>query len=1099
MINFLYGDLGTGKSTYIIEQIVNDCKNKTRSLLIVPEQQTVIKERQLASLLPSSALYCEVTNFSRLSNRIFRELGGLKTNYVTKSGKNLLMYRAICKCRSSLNTYKIDKGHEKSSIKLFLETISEFKSYNVTIDKLENEINALDGNDILKLKLLDLSTIWKTYEELLYESFSDPFDNMVCLAKMIAENDYFKNTNVYIDSFYGYSLAQLDVLKSIVDSASNVTFAFDCPLGATEKTIQFSMIAKNARGVVSLCEGKKTNIIPFNTDYKHKSKDLEIASKYLWDYSQKSLCDSESIILARSNNEFEECEYVAAEISRLIREKDYKYSDIAIIARSASNYIGILDYTLKKYNIPHFLSSPTEWLSRPLLKMIFSALNFADSRRREDLITFAKSQYILTNEGEEEFNSNLADFEKYITSWDIYGDKFYNDDYWNANPDGFVSKFDEKKLERIIKTRDILLKKLRPFSSSDTVSGYAKALFEFLEENKIVSQLENERKSSSRADAYIISQIWDAVLDALDTLVKICKDDTVDISTFSTLLHYAFVDSRVGTIPTGEDNVIIADAHSVRAENIKHVFILGANEGVFPASVSNDSVFSDDEKLLLKSHGIALSETTERRADDELLFFKASLSLASEGAHICALTTGIDGNARQLSSGYKRVDALFKKIKKVNVATINEIEKIYTPEVAKEYFGNASGELRKAILNEIEKNEAEEICDMELSYLDFSNSDQAISQKTINQKYGDLVRFSQSDFSSFKSCKYKFYIDKFLKPQSNDQYHFDSLKSGNLVHDVFEHFVKMQIDNPSGFETLTTEEIKSTVDMLVDTHTNNICKGTFITNKLTHHFNRLKNNMYIFVDKLVKEFSECQFKPARAELKFDIDPQNKYESFAPVPKFDLGNGKTVYLNGKIDRLDTYKKIDKESGTSTMYVRVADYKIGTKEFDVKKMVNDCEVQLPLYLYTITNMQDCKIKDELLDGADKFANAGFFYMPLNIGKLTLKDEISDDTLIMNNVEENLLKSSSKYSGKFLDDEEIKALQDKAPGTYLLPSAKSKSYISEEDFDTLFEDMKKSIIDTSNDIISGKMETNPKSFGGKLVCDTCEHRAICRRRNK
>ena len=49
MINFLYGDLGTGKSTYIIEQIVNDCKNKTRSLLIVPEQQTVIKERQLAS------------------------------------------------------------------------------------------------------------------------------------------------------------------------------------------------------------------------------------------------------------------------------------------------------------------------------------------------------------------------------------------------------------------------------------------------------------------------------------------------------------------------------------------------------------------------------------------------------------------------------------------------------------------------------------------------------------------------------------------------------------------------------------------------------------------------------------------------------------------------------------------------------------------------------------------------------------------------------------------------------------------------------------------------------------------------------------------
>ena len=1087
MINFIYGDIGTGKSTYILEQMKLDYQNKKRSFLIVPEQQTVIKERQIASLLPSGAqLFCEVTNFTRLSNRVFRDLGGLKSNYVTKSGKNLLMYRAICACRSRLNTYKIEEGHEKSSIKLFLETISELKSYNVTIDKLENEVEGLEGNDILKFKLTDLCTIWKTYEDLLYRSFSDPFDNMVILAEKIAESDYFKDANVYVDSFYGYSLAQLDVLKSIINSASNVTFAFDCPIEANEKTVQFSMVAKNARGVISLCEGKKTNTVSLKTDHKHKFEDLKLASKYIWDFTKEKIANSDNITLVKCGDEFEECEYVSSEICKLIRENGYKYSEIAIIARATSNYIGILDYALKKYNIPHFLSSPSEWLSKPLLKMIFSALNFIDSRRREDILTFAKSQYIDTDA------RLVADFEGYITSWDIYGDKFYNDDYWNANPDGFVEAItseQEKKLERVLKIRDLLLNKLRHFSSSGTVKEHALSLFEFLQENEIVNKLEKERHVVSKADAYVLSQIWEAVLGALDTLVDICGDEFVDISTFSTLLHYAFIDAKVGTIPTGEDNVIIADAHSVRAENIRHVFVLGANEGTFPASVSDDSIFSDAEKLLLRSHGITLSETSERRADDELMFFKASLAIASEGAHICALTTGVDGSARQLSSGYKRIEALFDKIKKVDATRIDTIDKLYTKEIAKEYLGIANGELRAAISNELG------IIPPEAP--DFSNSDEVLKEETVKSLFGTTLKLSQSQLSLFKTCKYKYYVDRFLKPSASKQYFFNSADSGTLVHNTFEHFIKMLIDKPDEFEKLTDDEIKRIVSSLVDSYTKIVCGGVHKTNRLLRHFERLKNNLYVFVDKLVNEFSHCKFKPVKTELEFSLA-----KNAAPTLTFDLGNGKTAYMVGKADRIDTYKKYNEKTKDYTMYVRVADYKIGNHVFSEKAMIEECDVQLPLYLFSILKMQDCEIKKELLAGASRFAPAGFFYMPLNIGKLTLDDEISDDTLIMGIKEEELLKKGSAYSGRFLDDDEIIMLQDNAPGANLLPSigrARKTHYLSEEAFYQLGDAMEKAIIDTSSEIYSGKMETNPKKFATDTACEFCDHRAICRRREK
>ena len=84
MVQLLFGDYGSGKSTHILDSIKADYQGGIRSFLVVPEQETVIKERQIASLLPSGAqLYCNVSNFTRLANTVFRDLGGLKYKYIS--------------------------------------------------------------------------------------------------------------------------------------------------------------------------------------------------------------------------------------------------------------------------------------------------------------------------------------------------------------------------------------------------------------------------------------------------------------------------------------------------------------------------------------------------------------------------------------------------------------------------------------------------------------------------------------------------------------------------------------------------------------------------------------------------------------------------------------------------------------------------------------------------------------------------------------------------------------------------------------------------------------------------------------------------------
>ena len=86
MITLLLGSYGHGKSTYITSKIKEDFENKVRSYLIVPEQKTLITEREIAlSTEASCQLYTEATNFTRLANSVFRKIGGLNYNYITKS------------------------------------------------------------------------------------------------------------------------------------------------------------------------------------------------------------------------------------------------------------------------------------------------------------------------------------------------------------------------------------------------------------------------------------------------------------------------------------------------------------------------------------------------------------------------------------------------------------------------------------------------------------------------------------------------------------------------------------------------------------------------------------------------------------------------------------------------------------------------------------------------------------------------------------------------------------------------------------------------------------------------------------------------------
>ena len=1104
MIYFLFGDEGHGKSTYILEKIKEDAKNGIYSYLIVPEQQTVISEREIASLLPPSfQLYCEATNFTRLANKVFREFGGLKYNHISESGKSLAMYQAVCECRDLLKEYKIQKKHEKSYVKLFLSAIGELKAYSIDFEKLQNATQSIENNDRFKNKLEDILLIWSTYERIVNEKYSDSLDDILNLEKKLNEHKYFKDTHIYIDSFYSFTRSQIEIIRHIFAQASNVMVAFDCPKESLRGAMQYAKITEARDKLFTICKrlNKEYKSINFDVDYKHKKKGLLYACENVWDFSAMPTDDTDGIELVKASDEFEECEYVASKIKGLILD-GAKYSDIAVIMRNSDTYKGIIDFSFDKFDIPYFYSTTTDILSMPVVKMVFSALNSITTFRSEDIISYIKCGYTDITENE------LNDFESYIFRWNIYGKKFKNEDYWASNPDGYVESPTIIQLETLSRVNDVrerVYSKLsileNCFLKKCTVADASRAIFEFLNAHKVKKQLQKEiDKSASRQNAYELSQVWNLLISALDTLVNICGDAFVSVDDYISLLRYALADNNIGAIPSGEDNVIIGDAPTIRAKSIKHVFILGVNEGVFPAEITDNGFFTDTDKIMLETMGIdlsscidlvtddelsafknPLSSKTDTRYDDELLAFRKALSLGSHSACISCLKTNIKGTDMQPSIAFTRVATLIGKDRINDASSLMIIDRIYTKENALEYLGSYDNDISTSIKEYFNlENQPQG---------SFSNDSLAINDATAKEIFGNHISISKSSLESFASCKLKYYCNYILKLKPSKRIGFEANNIGTLNHLVIEKFFNMKRDGEIDVSSLTYEDIEKIVKSIIDDYAFLVCGSKQVSSKLKHLFYKLKKNLVIYLMQLVNEDKQSKFETEYNELSLTGDGKSAPSSL----KFKIGENATASLSGTADRVDIWRN------DGVTYVKIVDYKSGKEKISRKNLSQGFGLQLFIYLFTLCKMSDSEFKSKLLTSkASEIKPAGIMYFPMNIAKKDIDYDVDLASDLVEKIEQDTIIERIERSGFFLDNNEVLLAQDEMQeGKYIPKKDEHKDwFLSIEDFEDIYKELEGTINRIGAEILSGDASAVPNKSNGN-PCEYCEYASVCRRR--
>ena len=309
-----------------------------------------------------------------------------------------------------------------------------------------------------------------------------------------------------------------------------------------------------------------------------------------------------------------------------------------------------------------------------------------------------------------------------------------------------------------------------------------------------------------------------------------------------------------------------------------------------------------------------------------------------------------------------------------------------------------------------------------------------------------------------------------------------TLYFGTVMHFLFESVLEYFGE---GFSEASDDEITALVQKLLAEFSERELGGDFGKSaKFRADYSRLGDAALEILFNMREEFKVSKFRPVRFE--YDLSRENG-ESVLTVP---LGRGISVKIRGIVDRIDTYTA---EEGRT--YIRVVDYKTGSKKFCFEDIYNGINLQLLLYMLALTEGSDADFKDCIPSGI-LYMRAGFLeckddFDPLDDGQRTrLKraaEQLRRNGLIVR-IDEAVEAMDVTFGGQYVP------VKKKSGGDYTA----SSELISPESFRLLEEFSKRKVEEFGRDLLNGRIDAVPAGDDADhLSCANCEYFSVCDRR--
>ena len=1060
MLQFVFGKPISGKTTYLLNKIKDLAESNNESVLIVPEQYTFESERAVLRLLGDKNFSkVKVLSFSRLVDEVDRWTGGMVSRDLGDSDKVIFMKKALLLVKDELilwNRY----SDSISFAKTMLDTIGEFKINSITPENLRETAKLCD-KATLKYKLEDIAKIYETYNLLLGEKFLDPADKLTKLYNKLSSFKYFENKSVFIDSFKGFTGQQYKLLERIINQAKSVHIAFTNNPDNNKNFNIYTNIRISIERIEKIAKSNGKKLLePILLDESRFAASDILKLERVLEGEKVSIGEaSRNITICNASTIFDEAQFTARTIRKLVRTKNYRFRDFVIIARDAEIYKEAIVSACQANDVALFYDNRMPLSSFPLSVASFAAIR-ALKLSTENILRFHKTGLgTLDTEG-------ISALENYCYLWNIESTQWLED--WTMNPKGLTSDINDNsdELEKLNILRKKAIKPLLDFKENfkGSASNMARALIELFEAccvaDKLIGISERFEADGDIFSSDALKQSYDAFMRILDSLVVCFGEENIKPQEFFDALELAVASTDIGIVPQTLDEVTFGSADRIRPSMPKIAFILGANQGIFPMNTSNSGLFNITERRNLIENGIEIADNSIYSSIDEDYLVYCNLCSASEKVYISYHNQSISGEKCEPSAFVETIS------KTLNPEILNEPDENLSLSNCPETMISALSEYSirrnenspesnalKSALNESEMSEKAEFID------NFGkDKDYFLNGDTANLLFGNKIRMSASKFDTFNRCRFSFFLKYGLSAKKIQPAEFDVLQRGTIVHYVLERFITDYKENYSG---LSDNELDILTDKYIEEYLGLVAGFENIRNtRIEFLISRISRSLKDVVRHVCAELSQSLFEPKKCELKI-----GNGEEIETV-KFPFDNGE-ISLVGSIDRVDEYNG----------YIRIIDYKTGSKSFKLPDILFGLNLQMLIYLYAVTRG----------NGLGDSAAAGILYQPSS-------RDIKDEGLAMNGLlpaDIDLIKAMDKnISGEFV------------PKPYILKDnsiSKRGSYIDASNFTEIFDYIEKLMKKTGNLISSGDIRISPLDGRESPACKYCDFASVCRIENK
>jgi len=1128
-LRFVYGRAGCGKTRFCLEEIKNRIERGCtgRLYLLVPEQYTFQAEKDLIDMLESGGiLKNEVLSFRRLAYKVFNETGGITYPHIHPAGKSMILYRILDKMDKKFRYFK-NSVEKPGFISKLSELVKEFKHYNVTPERLDEICGKLDDNTSLKEKMTELRNIYIAFNNTVKERYRDADDDLTAAAERMKMSGQFIDSEIWIDGFTDFTPQEYKIIEVLLTQAKRVTITLVCDDlndQASELDV-FSPSKKVYRKVLNMAIKNNISYEPpvfLNPEPLYRFRDnpeLGHLENNLYAHPYKVYRkETENITLFSSVNIFAEIEAAAKDILRLCRERGFRFRDIAVVTRNLDEYQGLIESVFNDFGIPCFLDRKLDISNHPLARLILSMLEiFTENWSYEAVFRYLKSG--LTGIEPERIDR----LENYVLACGIRGNQWTADEKWNMSPELFPDACDSEQgmfsLEELNRTRMEIVKPLMEFRHKTkgrrTAEEFCSALFDFLCYLKIPEQLEalieDFRNKGELVTASEYSQVWNMVIDLMDQIVEVMEGETFGIERFMNLLRIGFSEYKIGLIPASVDQVLVGSVERSKSHAVKALYILGTNDGVFPARGAEEGILSDEERIRLNALGMELAKSSRDKVFDENFLIYRTLTTPSEYLRISWPIADQEGRTL-------RPSVIIAQIKKI-FPLCRQYSNITPPQSDEEVINDLVSQravFRQLITVMRERADGKEILpvwrDIAIWYLDndywksefekarkafdYRNIAQPVDREGIKKLFGESLISSVSRLERYSECPFAFFVRYGLKARERKIFEFSPPDAGTFLHTAVERFSKAvhtggQQKNdgtrlneapsePVTWRTFDRKWCEEKVSEIVDEMLAKMAGSSFASSKrFIILAKRLKRVVARAVWLIAEHIRRGSFEPVDYEAGFGDD-----EKYPPIV-IELDSGEKVRLYGRIDRIDMMETPDGR------YLRIIDYKSGTREFKLENVYYGLQIQLITYLDAIW--------EYFAENGDKPAlPGGVLYFKLDDPILKARENMSAEEI------EKAIMKQLRMKGLLLADVKlIREMDHSIDGQSLIIPAsvnkggtlgKNSSVATMEQFNILRNYVRKLLKELCTGVFSGSVPIMPVKSRFGAACKYCSYSPVC-----